>query len=89
MVFVSYRGRTPNVGIVWIVVGKFALVAFLVVACLVLVITYVRNARRGGRPRPTASGYLASIRGSMPPTPLPEWVNWDEQPGDHGAGGGA
>ena len=31
MVFVSYGGRTPNVGIVLIAVGKFALVAFLVV----------------------------------------------------------
>jgi len=73
----------------WIVLGKLALIAFLVAGCAILVITYIRKARRGGLRRVEASqyGYLAAIRGSMPPMPLPEWADWDDENGENFNGG--
>jgi hypothetical protein len=72
----------------WMMIVKVALLGFLVLGCGVFVITYIRKARRGGRPRqsnPYAAGYLNSVRGGVPPTPLPEWVDWpgasDDQTG--------
>ena len=63
----------------WILIGKTALVAFLVVASGVLVITYLRKSRRSPTWRPPIdSGYMNTIRPGVPPTPLPEWVNWTD-----------
>lgn len=67
----------------WIAVGKVALIAFIIAGCAILVITYVRKSRRGG-PRwmdESQYGHFASMRGSMPPMPLPEWVDWDDDGG--------
>ncbi|MGE2818022.1 hypothetical protein ACQI5H_23195 [Mycobacterium heidelbergense] len=63
----------------WLLIGKMALLSFLVLCCTVLVVTFVRNARRVGPlryPNPYASGYLDLIHGGVPPTPLPQWVDW-------------
>jgi hypothetical protein len=60
----------------WLMLGKIALIAFLVLGCSVLVITYMRKSR-GVPPRstnPYASPYLDLMHGGVPPTPLPQWV---------------
>ena len=69
----------------WLAVGKIALVTFLVAGCAVLVVTYLIKLRRPGAPRREASGYLASALGYMPPTPKPEWVDWEEDSDEDGA----
>lgn len=73
----------------WLVIAELALIGFLVVGWNVLVITYARKRRRGGRPPlpdPNASGYLDLIRGIAPPTPLPEWAQWPDAPDDDSGG---
>lgn len=66
-------------------IGKFALIAFIIAGCAILLITYVRKSRRS-RPRwmdESQYGHFASMRGSMPPMPLPEWVDWDDDDGEN------
>jgi len=72
-----------------LVLGKIALVVFLVLGCSALVISYLRRRPKGG-PQPlsdpNASGYLDLYGGRVAPTPLPEWVTWDETSGQDGTG---
>jgi hypothetical protein len=69
----------------WLTLLKVFLVAFLAAGVTVVVVVGVRRSRAnrgdpswsrraGGQP-----GYEASIRGNMPATPLPEWVDWDDE----------
>lgn len=73
----------------WLLLGKVALLAFLVLGCSVLVITYLRKSRGGFPPRsadPYASPYLDLMHGGVPPTPLPEWVESAEADDSEGRG---
>jgi hypothetical protein len=66
-----------------ILIGKVALVAFVVLGCTVLVFAYLRK-RRTVRPvrDPSLSGYADVVYGGVPPTPQPEWAEWAEASGD-------
>lgn len=70
----------------WLTLLKVMLIAWLVTGLAVVVIMGIRRSRAnrgdpnwtrrtGGQP-----GYEASIRGDIPATPLPEWVDWDDTP---------
>lgn len=63
---------------------KVLLIAWLVIGLATIAAVGIRRSRRnrgdpkwsrrtGGQP-----GFLASIKGVMPSTPLPEWVDWDD-----------
>jgi hypothetical protein len=69
---------------------KIVLIAWLAVGLTTLVIAGIRRSRAnrgdsrwsrraGGQP-----GYEASIRGNMPVTPLPEWVDWSDDDPESG-----
>ncbi|OMC45484.1 hypothetical protein A5744_09610 [Mycobacterium sp. IS-1264] len=66
---------------------KVALIAFVVGGTVALITRGVRRSRanrldprwKGDRTQP---GYEASALGAMPNTPLPEWVNWDDEDDD-------
>jgi hypothetical protein len=69
----------------WLTLLKALLIVWLAIGLTVIVIVGVRRSRAnrgspnwsgrtGGQP-----GYEASIRGSMPATPLPEWVDRDDE----------
>jgi Immunity protein 63 len=72
----------------WLTVLKVSLIGWLAVAVAVMVIVGVRRSRRNrsdpnwSRGAGALPGYAASIRGAMPATPLPEWVDWDEDQPD-------
>jgi|SRR5436309_7175841 len=68
-----------------VVVGKVLLLAFLIVACSVVAIIYVRRRRAGVQPwkSPTASPYLDVYRGGTPPIPPPPQT-LDERSADGG-----
>lgn len=72
----------------WLIVLKVSLIVWLAVAVAVMVIVGVRRSRRNrsdpnwSRGAGALPGYAASIRGAMPATPLPEWVDWDEDQPD-------
>jgi hypothetical protein len=70
---------------------KVLLIAWPAIGLRIMVIMGVRRSRAnrgdpnwtrrtGGQP-----GYEASIRGNMPVTPLPERVDWDDNPQPGGA----
>jgi hypothetical protein len=68
----------------WLTLLKVSLIVWLAVAVAAMVVVGIRRSRRN-RSEPNWSrgagalpGYAASIRGTMPATPLPEWVDWDE-----------
>jgi len=69
-----------------LVAVKVALVAFLVVGVAVLMISFIRKSREKGFPTPESSSQFWQIKGAMPPTPKPDWVereaNADERPPD-------
>jgi hypothetical protein len=67
------------------VVVKIALVAFLVIAAGIVVVTFIRKSRAKGFPAPESSSHFWQAEGSMPPTPKPEWVNWTDEAGDGGS----
>ena len=67
-----------NVKAMW----KMALVAFLVVALVVLVVVFVRNTRAKGFPVKESLGHHDQARGAMPPTPGPNWPRGDVDPDD-------
>ncbi len=64
----------------WVLIAKVALVAFLVIGVAILVVAYRRGLRRakGQRTQPDPNLGPGSVRGVMPPTPLPEWAYSDE-----------
>lgn len=65
----------------WVTIGKVALLAFLVLAVLVFVVVFIRKARaRGGLTYRDSITYGA-LGGAMPPTPLPDWANEADDPG--------
>ena len=68
----------------WLTLFKALLVVGLAIGLVVMTLVGVRRSRAnrgdprwsrrpGGQP-----GHEASIRGNMPATPLPEWIDWDE-----------
>ncbi|QUR69954.1 hypothetical protein F6B93_19305 [Mycobacterium spongiae] len=68
----------------WLTFLKALLIAWLVIALAAILVGAIRRSRRfrsypnwseRGREQP---GFEASIRGAMPVTPLPEWVDWDD-----------
>jgi hypothetical protein len=70
----------------WFTLLKVLPIAWLAIGLTVMVIMGVRQSRAnrgdpdwtrrtGGQP-----GYEASIRGNMPATPLPEWVDRNDDP---------
>jgi hypothetical protein len=60
---------------------KIALVAFLVIAVAVIVVVFARNVRRNGFPAHRSSSHYDQMRGATPPTPRPEWADWEEKDG--------
>ncbi|MEE6176510.1 hypothetical protein [Mycobacterium sp. 050134] len=80
-------------GATLVLLGKIALVGFLVAGCTVLLVTYLRKRPPGGlgpQSDPNAEGYLSLYRGRVAPTPKPEWVverSLSEPPGDDPGGG--
>lgn len=70
-----------------VIILKVALIAFIVGGTAALIIRGVRRSRANRLdPRWNAHrsppGYEASVMGVMPNTPLPEWVNWDDEEAD-------
>jgi hypothetical protein len=59
------------------VVLKIVLVAFLVVAVAILVVTFIRKSRAKGFPTPESSSQFWQLNGAMPPTPKPDWMEAD------------
>ena len=70
----------------WLAILKIALAAFLVVGVGIVVVTFIRKSRVKGFPTPESSSHFWQAEGAMPPTPKPEWVDWDEA-GDGDSGG--
>jgi hypothetical protein len=72
----------------WLTLLKVSLTVWLAVAVAVMAIVGIRRSRRNrsdpnwSRGAGALPGYAASIRGTMPATPLPEWVDWDEDQPD-------
>lgn len=60
-------------------VAKALLLAFLIVACGVVVVTYVRRRRAGVRPwqNPYAAPYLDVYRGPLLPVPPPPAMTYE------------
>ena len=70
-----------------LVILKIALVAFLIIGVAVLTISFIRTSREKGFPTPESSSQFWQIKGAMPPTPKPDWVERghnadDERPHD-------
>jgi hypothetical protein len=63
-------------------IAKFALVAFLVIGVAVLTISFIRKSREKGFPTPESSSQFWQIKGAMPPTPKPHWVEQDSKAED-------
>jgi hypothetical protein len=76
----------------WLVVLKVFLVALPALGLAILVVAGVRRSRANrGDPRWTRRasgqpGYEASLRGNMPATPLPEWIDLDDDNTGPGSG---
>ena len=64
------------------VIVKVALVAFLVIGVAVLMISFIRKSRQKGFPTPESSSQFWQIKGAMPPTPTPDWVERDSNAED-------
>ncbi|WP_082942881.1 hypothetical protein [Mycobacterium sp. 852002-40037_SCH5390672] len=66
-----------------LLVAKALLLGFLIVACGVLTVTYVRRRRAGVQPweNPYASPYLDTYRGGLPHVPPPPLTAY-ERPAD-------
>ena len=56
------------------IVLKIALVAFLLIGLAILAVTFIRKSRARGFPTPESSSQFWQIKGAMPPTPKPGWV---------------
>jgi hypothetical protein len=76
----------------WLTLLEVLLIAWLAIGLTIAVIIGVRRSRAnrgdpkwsrriGGQP-----GFEASIRGNMPATPLPEWVDRDDDNPEPGSG---
>lgn len=53
---------------------KVVLVAFLIIGVAVLIVSFIRKSREKGFPTPESSSQFWQIKGAMPPTPKPDWV---------------
>ncbi|MCA2250805.1 hypothetical protein JF729_23785 [Mycobacterium intracellulare] len=76
-----------------VIIGKVALLSFLVVAVVTIIVVRRRRMRAAraeflrrdpsellqAYTRPAQPGYEASVRGAMPHTPLPSWVYHGDQ----------
>jgi hypothetical protein len=60
------------------VILKIVLVAFLVVAVAILLVTFIRKSRAKGFPTPESASQFWQIKGAMPPTPKPDWIQTDD-----------
>lgn len=72
-----------------LLVLKVALIAFIVGGTVALITRGVRRSRANRldprwKANRTQPGYEAFALGAMPNTPLPEWVNWDDEGDDPG-----
>lgn len=65
-----------------LVIVKVALVAFLVIGVAVLMVSFIRKSREKGLPTPESSSQFWQIKGAMPPTPKPGWVERDSNADD-------
>jgi hypothetical protein len=67
----------------WLTLLKVGLIAWLATAVVVVVVVGIRRSRRNrhdarwSRGSGTRPGFVASLRGNMPATPLPDWAEWD------------
>jgi hypothetical protein len=59
------------------VVLKIVIVAFLVIALAVLAVAFIRKSRAKGFPTPESTSQFWQIKGAMPPTPTPDWIEAD------------
>jgi hypothetical protein len=65
----------------WLIVLKVGLIAWLAAAVVVMVVVGIRRSRRNrhdarwSRGSGTRPGFVASLRGNMPATPLPAWAD--------------
>jgi preprotein translocase subunit SecG len=69
----------------WPTVAKFVLIAFLVLAAVVIVAVFIRNSRAKGFPTQESSSHFNQARGAMPPMPRPDWAkdrSQDAEPDD-------
>jgi hypothetical protein len=69
----------------WPTVAKIALIAFLLLAAVVIVAVFIRNARAKGFPTRESSSHFNQARGAMPPMPKPDWAggrSQDAEPDD-------
>lgn len=70
----------------WPNIAKIVLIAFLVLAAVVIVAVFIRNSRAKGFPTQESSSHFNQARGAMPPMPKPGWVD-DEAQRDTGPDG--
>jgi hypothetical protein len=56
---------------------KLALVAFLVIGVAILVVAFIRKSRARGFPTPESDSQFWQLKGAMPPTPKPDWIEAD------------
>jgi hypothetical protein len=66
----------------WLTIGKIAIVAFLALAIAFFVVVFVRNARRKGLPSWESSSHFDQIEGAMPPMPRPDVLGYDASDDD-------
>ena len=62
----------------WSTVVIALAVGWSVVATVILVVVFVRRVRANGHPKWPEPESLPTMYPRAPRTPLPEWVNWDD-----------
>lgn len=76
---IAAEGEVATLSAMWETVGKVALLVFLAVALLVLVV-FIRKARANGIPESQRPSMFGPFAGAVPPNPLPDWANRDDDP---------
>ena len=64
----------------WLTIAQWALLTFIVIGVTLVVVTFFRNSRRFKSQRLRSNPDLgpSTTWAIVPPTPLPEWVDWDD-----------
>ncbi|AWT54331.1 hypothetical protein [Mycolicibacterium smegmatis] len=64
----------------WLTLAKWALLAFIAIGVTIFVVAYLRNVRKFKTQRYRSNPNLgpSTTWAVVPPTPLPEWVDWDD-----------
>lgn len=70
----------------WPTIAKIVLIAFLVLAAVVIVTVFIRNSRAKGFPTWESASHFGQAEGAMPPMPKPDWAD-DQAPRDTGPDG--